>query len=57
MARRVGIMMPILQFILTVLTSPNASPHEIDGALHMIGVLTPSLIKKKVILITKLNIY
>uniref|UniRef100_A0A915DG54 Importin N-terminal domain-containing protein n=1 Tax=Ditylenchus dipsaci TaxID=166011 RepID=A0A915DG54_9BILA len=40
MSRRVGVLQPTLQFVLSNL-SPTCSSHEVDSALHMISVLAP----------------
>lgn len=47
MAKRVGILQPTLEFILSNLM-PSSSPKDVDSALHMISVLSDALIKNKV---------
>lgn len=47
MSRRVGVLLPTLEFTLSRLT-PESSSHDIDASLHMISVLAPTLHKNKV---------
>jgi hypothetical protein len=46
-SKRQGIMQQILEFILRNLT-PASTAHQIDGALHMIAVISSQLLKSKV---------
>lgn len=46
-AKRQGIMQKLLEFIMGNLT-PNSNEYQVDGALHMIAVISAQLIKSKV---------
>ena len=45
--KRQGVMQNVLEFIMENLT-PAANPHQVDGALHMIAVVSTQLLKSKV---------
>jgi hypothetical protein len=53
-SKRQGMMQQVLTFIMQHLTS-NATHHQIDGALHMIAVVSTQLLKSKVKLISLSN--
>lgn len=46
--KRKGILPKTMQFIMSIVTSPNADASQKDGALHMIGTLADVLLKKKI---------
>ena len=48
-SKRVGIMMPVLNFVITKLSDAKTSEKDIDASLNIIGILSQNLIKNKVI--------
>ncbi|XP_075230091.1 importin-7 msk [Lycorma delicatula] len=44
--KRKDMLQKTMQFIMQVLTAPNAEPRQKDGALHMVGTLADVLLKK-----------
>ncbi|XP_012261739.1 importin-7 [Athalia rosae] len=46
--KRKNMLPKTMQFIMEVLTSPNADPRQKNGALHMVGALADVLLKKKI---------
>lgn len=47
-SKRVGMMMPILNFVINKLADQNTPIKEVDGSLNIIGILAQNLIKNKV---------
>ncbi|KAK6629508.1 hypothetical protein RUM43_003325 [Polyplax serrata] len=45
--KRKDMLQKTIMFIMQVLTSPNADPKQLDGALHMVGTLADVLNRKK----------
>lgn len=46
--KRKGMLPKTMQFVMQIITSPNADASQKDGALHMVGTLADVLLKKKV---------
>lgn len=45
--KRKGMLQKTIEFVMTVLTNPNSTPYQKDGALHMVGSVGDVLLKRQ----------